>query len=381
MLKAIRKVAARLATEDRDEDKIAHYSSCLLGLAADTHGAHVRLLLAKEPSIREAALGDIFEYDLFAAAIFTNCMPLVESLIDSQLCSKFNNLGNPRRNAIKAGRFEILQLFNSSKYRYRARVFDMLEEAAHEGELRMVEYLLEPDRNPFPRASMNERVLIMRSKRLLETPSIEIFAITFAEKEKWDPRPMLPKNWLNLITHAAYQGWAAMTEHLISLGAPVEPSDGLEWKTSPVHYACEQGHDDVITVLLDHGAQIHGKDLEMAVSHGYVSTVAILLERGANIHCEGAKECLYVAAKKGLLEMTRILLDAGMDVNRASPAPIIGAVESEHTDIFWMLIERGARLHDVEVAAEAVRRAEAAGLESMLSLLKSCISGSSRLRE
>lgn len=69
-----------------------------------------------------------------------------------------------------------------------------------------------------------------------------------------------------------------------------------------------------------------------------------------------------------------MLLDAGVGANQGSPARIVCAVESEHTGIFWLLIERGASLDDPMVAIAAVAKAEAAGLESMLSLPRSRLS-------
>jgi hypothetical protein len=376
MLKAIRKVIERLAIEDGDERRIDHYCSCLLELLTNHH---VRLLLAQESSIWQAALDDTYESDLFAAAIFTNHMPLVEKLVDSELRSKSSSFRNPIDIAINEGRLDILKLLEAKRYLRRDDRWYLLETAARRGELEMVEYLLEPERTPFrPGHTLADRNIFMRSKNPMETPNVELFGVTFAEKQKWDPRPMLPRHWLNLIDNAASQGWAEMTKHLISLGVPVEPPLGLEWKQSPLHCACAKGYNNVVMVLLEHGAQVHGKDLEAATSHGHASTVTILLEHNVDLHCEGTEACLYVAAKKGLFEMVRMLLDAGMDVHQATPAPIIGAVESEHTGIFWLLVERGARLDDPEVVGEAVRTAESSGLDSMLLLLRSCVPGINR---
>ncbi|KAF2183551.1 ankyrin [Zopfia rhizophila CBS 207.26] len=368
-LNVIRTVAERLAVEDGDETRVESYTSCLLELASTTGGQDVRLLLAKGPGIWERERSD---YDLLAAAVFTNHISLVKSLVDSELGWQFNTIGNPFKVAVLTRRFEILDLFFADIYRYRVSSgrYYMLEIAAREGDSKMVEYLLKPGRNPFDYDSvMNEQV--KEANKALRTPSVETLNLILAEREKWNPRPLSEGFLLDLLCEAARQGWTTMTEHLISLGAPLEVPIKMKSIKSPLYYACEAGHDEVINVLLDHGAQICGRELEAAASHGYTTTVKILLERGADVHCTGAEDCLLVAARKGFFEIVRILLDAGMNANQRSPAPIIFAVQSEHTGIFWLLIERGARLDEAKVAAEAVRRAEAAGLESMLSLLRS----------
>ncbi|KAF2871055.1 ankyrin repeat-containing domain protein [Massariosphaeria phaeospora] len=385
MLTLIRKVAERLTAENEDENQAKDYTSCVLELMTRAgFDNHVRELLfhGLEPFVR-----DCFESDLLAAAIYTNQMPLVKSLIDSQrIRPRRNNLGIPITIAGLVRRFEILDLFIARRNGHRLRdLYDVLKIATGNGDVEMVRYILSSNRNPFAHDlwsiegfQPDRYIKDYRpgyAKIALRTPSVEVFNLMLAERAKWNLRPFRETFWFDLLHHVVREGWRTMTEHLISLGTPIEVPSQWQWMDSPLHGACEKGHSDVVAILLNHGAKIRGKDLEAAASHGHTATLTVLLERGADVHCEGAAESLFVAAKKGFIEIVRTLLDAGMDANQKSPSPMIGAVESEHEGIFWLLIERGARLDDAEVIAEAAGRAEAAGLDSMLSLVKRTMTG------
>jgi len=56
---------------------------------------------------------------------------------------------------------------------------------------------------------------------------------------------------------------------------------------TPLHYASEHGHTDVIQLLIDHGADIDAKNkwgttpLHLASSHGHTEIVKLLKANGA----------------------------------------------------------------------------------------------------
>jgi ankyrin repeat domain-containing protein 17 len=77
-------------------------------------------------------------------------------------------------------------------------------------------------------------------------------------------------------------------------------------------YACCGGYEDVVKVLLDHGAEIESHNenghtpLMEAASGGHVNVAKLLLERGAciNSHSNEFKEsALTLACYKGTLEV------------------------------------------------------------------------------
>lgn len=87
-------------------------------------------------------------------------------------------------------------------------------------------------------------------------------------------------------------------------------------------YGCAGGHENVVRVLLDNGANVedHNENghtpLMEAASAGHVQVAKILLEHGAgiNTHSNEFKEsALTLACYKGHLEMVRFLLEAGAD--------------------------------------------------------------------
>jgi ankyrin repeat protein len=79
-------------------------------------------------------------------------------------------------------------------------------------------------------------------------------------------------------------------------------------------------------------------------------------------------------ARVGSLDIVRLLLDSGVDPNEAvgKESPLVGAISSEHTAMFNLLLEHGATL-DRETVKHCVREAKAHGLESMLRLLEELI--------
>ena len=81
--------------------------------------------------------------------------------------------------------------------------------------------------------------------------------------------------------------------------------------------ACENGHDEIVEILLDHEEidvlmpSDSGKSpLYVASEHGHANICRMLLERGADVRQETcrAKIPLYVAAELGFADVARELL-------------------------------------------------------------------------
>lgn len=99
---------------------------------------------------------------------------------------------------------------------------------------------------------------------------------------------------------------------------------------TPLHWPCHNGHTDVVTLLLDHGADIEadeincygGKPLHWSSEHE-PHVVELLLKRGAQVDSRNVKEgsdyegmtplLMNCSMKDDCAEVTKLLLDAGAD--------------------------------------------------------------------
>jgi ankyrin repeat protein len=122
---------------------------------------------------------------------------------------------------------------------------------------------------------------------------------------------------------------------------------------TPLHWAAARGHNEIVSVLLDHRAQVDEEDaanstpLYVAVQRGYLRTAGLLLSRGANVNCRQlfGRTALHRAAEEGNLRMVELLLCYGANVNAESRfgTPLKQAIEGNHTAVADMLRRAGAR--------------------------------------
>jgi len=93
--------------------------------------------------------------------------------------------------------------------------------------------------------------------------------------------------------------------------------------TAMLHLAAKQGHQKIITILLEHGIDTSSKD-----THGQTS--------------------LHVAAVNGQINAVCTLLGSGMDVdikNDQGQTPLVLAIEHGQDAIVTLLLDHGADLH------------------------------------
>ena len=116
---------------------------------------------------------------------------------------------------------------------------------------------------------------------------------------------------------------------------------------TPLVLAVNQGHVDVVEVLVDGGADIElASDypadvdcpLSAAASHGHLDLVKLLLEKGASIEGRGkdGRTALMTAAAKGRLGAVVLLLDKGANVDAGKidgTTPLFWASHGGHADV------------------------------------------------
>jgi ankyrin repeat protein len=127
---------------------------------------------------------------------------------------------------------------------------------------------------------------------------------------------------------------------------------------SPLRAASELGHEQVVRLLLDAGADtnsdtpVHGSALNMAVSSEEVTIVSLLLKNGADVEaiwCNGGTP-LIMAASKGHSEIVKLLLNQGATLSATDSygwTPLISAAAKGRTETVKLLLENGA---DIESA-------------------------------
>lgn len=96
-----------------------------------------------------------------------------------------------------------------------------------------------------------------------------------------------------------------------------------KWNISPIFEACAHGQDNVVQMLLNHGAVVNsynedGYSLLHAVCfHGQNSTIQLLINNGAdvNLMSKNGYSPICIACQNGIHSTVEILLKNGADVN------------------------------------------------------------------
>ena len=191
------------------------------------------------------------------------------------------------------------------------------------------------------------------------------------------------------ITLAATNGNAAMIRTLADAGADVTTPDPAG--ETPLMAAARVGSVDAVTTLIERGAPVDATDtafkqtaLMVAVRANRPDVVRTLIARGANVNAKtrvgatpawvlpnsvpgfghgigivrggspdlgrrapipGGMSPLQYAARDGRLDIVKMLLDAGADVNQREAndiTPLLSAITNNHPDVARHLVDRGA---------------------------------------
>jgi ankyrin repeat protein len=185
---------------------------------------------------------------------------------------------------------------------------------------------------------------------------------------------------------AAENGSAAMIARLLAAGVDANATFLADNETA-LMLAARAGSVDGVKLLLDAGANIEAKDslrqttaLSWAAENRHSAVVALLLARGAdtkaaslvvipkgrnaaadgdeidlsplpaNANAKGGVTALMVATREGSLDIMKMLLDGGADINQQSgngSTALLVAVQNGNADTARLLLERGA---DVNIA-------------------------------
>ena len=185
-------------------------------------------------------------------------------------------------------------------------------------------------------------ILPLARKLLAEKGWKTIFQRFENKKDTWGRTPLL---------YAARNGHEAVVKLLLERGADIDSKD--EWGRTPLHWAAESGHEAVVKLLLERGAAVDSKDrwgrtpLLWATESGHEAVVKLLLERGADVDSkdEWGRTSLLWATGKGHEAVVKLLLERGADVDSEDErggTPLLWATEKGHEAVVKLLLERGA---------------------------------------
>jgi ankyrin repeat protein len=173
---------------------------------------------------------------------------------------------------------------------------------------------------------------------------------------------------------AARGGDVAIAARLLDAGAPVDEVEGGYGQTA-LMLAAREGHAGVVRLLLDSGAALDRathtgaapefrKPSENAGSKGIGIIRGGWPERGMRAPVPGAKTALLYASRRGDLAVTRLLVEAGADLEHADAdgiTPLLNAILNasvaaargaagtfEHFAVARFLIDKGADVNAVD---------------------------------
>ncbi|RYP92526.1 hypothetical protein DL770_001392 [Monosporascus sp. CRB-9-2] len=144
--------------------------------------------------------------------------------------------------------------------------------------------------------------------------------VDFLLQDRWkvnvcDNIDRTPLSW------AAEKGHEAVVQLLLEKGANIEAKDN-EYDQTPLSWAAEEGHEAVVKLLLEKGVIIETKDkygrtpLSWATEMGRKAIVQLLLEKGAIIETKDkyGRTPLSWAAENGHEAVVQLLLEKGVNI-------------------------------------------------------------------
>lgn len=180
--------------------------------------------------------------------------------------------------------------------------------------------------------------------------------IRFRVKARANPRVSdgHPKNNSSAIHYAAQNGDEDLIKFLLENGAVVDERNANG--STPLHFACWLGDLETTVLLCESGANIDSATsskfsaptpLMIACESGYGDVASELIQRGANIEAQnsrGETACFYAVIKKNK-ELLGMLVKAGAEINIqniAGNTPFKFSLNFAATDIAEFLLSCGA---------------------------------------
>jgi ankyrin repeat protein len=203
-------------------------------------------------------------------------------------------------------------------------------------------------------------------------------------KKSWMPRlhklvDKKDKNEQTALHWAAEGGHEAVVRLLVDRGADVNVKDKLG--LTALYWAAKGGHEAVVRLLVDRRADVNLKDddgptaLHQAAAGGHQAMVRLLVDRGADVNAKDYHgwTALYWAATQGHEVLVRLLIDGGADVNAKTKyieTALHNAAEGGHEAVARLLIDSRADVNaKTKYDQTALQLAAEGGHQPMVRLL------------
>ncbi|KAF2004678.1 ankyrin [Amniculicola lignicola CBS 123094] len=293
---------------------------------------------------------------LYIAAVYRNALHIIMGEVSKHQghCHSNYLFGSVNRTFSKYGSEEAFTLV-------QPRLYNVIWQAAQFGRIEMVRFLFKKRQQwRFDELTHCDN----RSKlldRVICTPSVEIWEYSMEWRRKY-PHLFEDRKDCSL-RKAAQLGWIDMVRHLLQLGANTElyQDDGGTCENA-LYFACVDGCEEIVQLLLDHSADTKGM-MAVAARHGHQRIVQMLIAYGAD-----TEKAISEAAAGGHIAIVRTLLDHGVSIHEVSSQAFVSVIELEHTALLGLLIERAGGW-DPKTHQECLEVAKKEGLVSMEMLL------------
>ncbi|WP_341816915.1 ankyrin repeat domain-containing protein [Wolbachia endosymbiont (group A) of Agelastica alni] len=240
---------------------------------------------------------------------------------------------------------------------------------------------------------------------------VKSFLENTAEKVEVEDKNKRKTTW-KLLHYAAYNGNLNIVQDIFVL--PVEKRGDInsaesEYGWTPLHCVVYYNRKDVVSILIDQGADISAKDkdgktpfeiaseqnhtevanflsekqgeynrsLLNAVKKRDISEITDLLNRGADVNVKNNRgdTPLHLVARNGHLEVVEKLIENGANVNEKDihgETPLHRAAEKGRLEVVEKLIENGANVNEKDIHGETPlhRAAEKGRLEVVEKLIE-----------
>ncbi|CAL4104166.1 unnamed protein product [Meganyctiphanes norvegica] len=151
---------------------------------------------------------------------------------------------------------------------------------------------------------------------------------------------------------SAYYNHSSCLEKLLKMNANIDAQD--QFQKTPLMMAAEQNKVECVEILVSTGANVSATDregwtaLHRAARTNSLEALKVLLQACINPEIPDKKGCatpIYIASQNNHLDILRVLIQAGADVNTARKdgwTPLIIACDRGHTEAVQALLNAGA---------------------------------------